>query len=99
MFDPALDGYWGYTDHMVAMDVAIDVIAANPDKVEGVKISLLDKGKEIAMRRRLQLRGADRRRRAGLFRRAARHLRRHRAGGLGRARCLHPWQCRAVSRH
>src|SRR5947207_3796787 len=53
MFDPALDGYWGYTDHMVAMDVAIDVIAANPSKVDGVKISLLDKGKEIAMRRRL----------------------------------------------
>ena len=53
MFDPALDGYWGYKDHMVAMDVAIDVIAANPDKVDGVKISLLDKGKEIAMRRRL----------------------------------------------
>jgi hypothetical protein len=53
MFDPALDGYWGYKDHTVAMDVAIDVIAANPSKVDGVKISLLDKGKEIAMRRRL----------------------------------------------
>jgi hypothetical protein len=53
MFDPALDGYWGYKDHMTAMDVAIDVIAANPDKVAGVKISLLDKNKEITMRRRL----------------------------------------------
>src|ERR1044072_764871 len=53
MFDPALDGYWGYKDHTIAMDVAIDVIAATPDKVDGVKISLLDKGKEIAMRRRL----------------------------------------------
>jgi hypothetical protein len=53
MFDPALDGYWGYKDHAIAMDVAIDVIAANPSKVDGVKISLLDKGKEIAMRRRL----------------------------------------------
>ena len=53
MFDPALDGYWGYKDHTTAMDVAIDVIAANPSKVDGVKISLLDKGKEIAMRRRL----------------------------------------------
>jgi hypothetical protein len=38
---------------MIAMDVAIDVIAANPDKVAGVKISLLDKNKEITMRRRL----------------------------------------------
>jgi Protein of unknown function (DUF993) len=53
MFDPALDGYWGHKDHAVAMDVAIDVIADNAAKVDGVKISLLDKDKEIAMRRRL----------------------------------------------
>ncbi|MEX2033674.1 MAG: dihydrodipicolinate synthase family protein [Xanthobacteraceae bacterium] len=53
MFDPALDGYWGHKDHMQAMAVAIDVISANPAKVDGVKISLLDKDKEIAMRRRL----------------------------------------------
>jgi len=53
MFDPALEGYWGHKDHMDAMAVAVDVIAANPAKVDGVKISLLDKDKEIAMRRRL----------------------------------------------
>jgi hypothetical protein len=53
MFDPALDGYWGHKDHMKAMEVAVDVIASNPSKVDGVKISLLDKDKEIAMRRRL----------------------------------------------
>ncbi|MSP46502.1 MAG: dihydrodipicolinate synthase family protein [Xanthobacteraceae bacterium] len=53
MFDPALDGYWGHKDHTKAMEVAIDVIASNPAKVDGVKISLLDKDKEIAMRRRL----------------------------------------------
>jgi hypothetical protein len=53
MFDPALDGYWGHKDHMKAMEVAVDVNAANPAKVDGVKISLLDKDKEIAMRRRL----------------------------------------------
>src|SRR5947208_53456 len=53
MFDPALDGYWGHKDHMQAMDVAIEVIAAHPEKVDGVKVSLLDKDKEIAMRRRL----------------------------------------------
>ena len=53
MFDPALAGYWGYEDHGKAMDVALDVIAANAAKVDGVKISLLDKDKEIAMRRRL----------------------------------------------
>src|SRR5438445_1662489 len=53
MFDPALEGYWGHKDHHQAMDVAVDVIAAHPDKVDGVKVSLLDKDKEIAMRRRL----------------------------------------------
>jgi hypothetical protein len=53
MFDPALEGYWGHKDHMKAMEVAIDVITANEAKVDGVKISLLDKDKEIAMRRRL----------------------------------------------
>ena len=53
MFDPALEGYWGHKNHMEAMKVAVDVIAANPSKVDGVKISLLDKGKEISMRRRL----------------------------------------------
>jgi hypothetical protein len=53
MFDPALAGYWGRSDHGKAMDVAVDVIAANATKVDGVKISLLDKDKEIVMRRRL----------------------------------------------
>lgn len=53
MFDPALEGYWGEADHMKAMEVALDVIRAHADKVDGVKISLLDDQKEIAMRRRL----------------------------------------------
>jgi hypothetical protein len=53
MFDPALDGYWGHHDHAKAMDVAVDVIAANAAKVDGVKVSLLDKDREIAMRARL----------------------------------------------
>ncbi|WEX10134.1 dihydrodipicolinate synthase family protein [Chelativorans sp. AA-79] len=53
MFDPALEGYWGAADHMAAMEVAIDVIAAHTDKVDGIKISLLSKEKEIVMRRRL----------------------------------------------
>src|SRR5207245_1881937 len=35
MFDPALEGYWGHKDHYKAMDVAIDVIAAHPAKVDG----------------------------------------------------------------
>lgn len=53
MFDPALAGYWGDADHMRAMRTALDVIRANAAKVDGVKISLLDKDKEIAMRRGL----------------------------------------------
>ena len=53
MFDPALKGYWGNVDADKAMDTALAVIAAHPDKVDGIKISLLDKDKEIAMRRRL----------------------------------------------
>lgn len=53
MFDPALEGYWGHGDHYQAMEVALDAIGQNAAKVDGIKISLLDKDKEIAMRRRL----------------------------------------------
>jgi hypothetical protein len=53
MFDPALSGYWGSGEVDAAMDTALAVIAAHADKVDGIKISLLDKDKEIAMRRRL----------------------------------------------
>jgi hypothetical protein len=53
MFDPALAGYWGAADVDAAMDTALGIIAANAAKVDGIKISLLDKDKEIAMRRRL----------------------------------------------
>ena len=59
MFDPQLSGYWlgaeaNHGDAIDrAMDVALGIIAANPGKVDGVKISLLDKEREVAMRRRL----------------------------------------------
>ena len=53
MFDPALEGYWGSGDHWQAMETCLDVIAAHADKVDGIKVSLLSKEKEIAMRRRL----------------------------------------------
>ena len=53
MFDPALAGYWGSSDPLRAMGTALSVIAANAAKVDGVKISLLSKEKEIVMRRRL----------------------------------------------
>ena len=41
MFDPALEGYFGARDHMVAMDVCVGIIAANAAKVDGIKLSLL----------------------------------------------------------
>jgi hypothetical protein len=53
MFDPALAGYWGHADHFKAMDVCLDVLEANAAKIDGIKVSLLDDTKEIAMRRRL----------------------------------------------
>ena len=53
MFDPALAGYWGDADHGAAMDTCLAVLEANAVKIDGIKISLLDKDKEIAMRRRL----------------------------------------------
>ena len=53
MFDPALEGYWGHKDHLLAMDVCLDVLTRNTVKVDGIKVSLLDKDKEIALRRRL----------------------------------------------
>ena len=57
MFDPALMGYWGSSDVRNAMDTALGVISANADKVDGIKISLLDKDKEVEMRRRLPTTG------------------------------------------
>ncbi|MFL5190673.1 MAG: dihydrodipicolinate synthase family protein [Microvirga sp.] len=56
MFDPALKGYWGTADLNRAMDTAVAVINDNAGKIDGVKVSLLDKDKEIAMRRRLDKR-------------------------------------------
>ncbi|ACI57274.1 protein of unknown function DUF993 [Rhizobium leguminosarum bv. trifolii WSM2304] len=53
MFDPALEGYWGNGDHLKAMETCLDVIEANAAKVDGIKISLLSKEKEVTMRRQL----------------------------------------------
>ncbi len=53
MFDPALAGYWGNGDHLKAMETCLQVIEANAAKVDGIKISLLSKEKEVTMRRQL----------------------------------------------
>jgi hypothetical protein len=54
MFDPALAGYWGSPDLGKATDTAVAIINDHAGKVDGVKVSLLDKDREIAMRRRLK---------------------------------------------
>lgn len=56
IFDPVLTGYWGTKDLDRAMDIAIAIINGNAAKVDGVKVSLLDKQREIDMRRRLDKR-------------------------------------------
>ncbi|MEV6652441.1 dihydrodipicolinate synthase family protein [Streptomyces sp. NPDC051219] len=53
MFDPALEGYWGSAGLDAATDTFLELIAAHPDKVDGVKVSLLDARREIGLRRRL----------------------------------------------
>ena len=53
MFDPALAGYWGSADHAAAMESCLGILTDNAAKIDGVKISLLSKGKEIEMRRKL----------------------------------------------
>ena len=79
------------------MDTAVDIINANAAKVDGVKVSLLDKQREIDMRRRLDKRvkmytgddfnyaeliAGDEQ---GFFACAARHFRCDRAGSVLRA--------------
>jgi hypothetical protein len=53
MFDPALAGYWGNADHTAAMDTCLGILKDHAAKIDGIKISLLSKEKEISMRRRL----------------------------------------------
>jgi len=53
MFDPALAGYWGADDHIAAMETCLTILHDHAGKIDGIKISLLSKEKEISMRRRL----------------------------------------------
>lgn len=53
MFDPLLAGYWGSRNDAIAAETVLELINAHAAKIEGIKISLLDAGKEIAFRRRL----------------------------------------------
>jgi hypothetical protein len=53
MFDPALAGYWGGGAFERDAKVCLAIIAAHRDKVDGIKLSLLDASKEIALRAQL----------------------------------------------
>nr|WSX48299.1 dihydrodipicolinate synthase family protein [Streptomyces sp. NBC_00974] len=53
MFDPALEGYWGHEDPDEATDVFLKIISEYPEKVDGIKVSLLNAGREVDIRRRL----------------------------------------------
>ena len=52
-FDPLLAGYWGSDDPAAAADTVVELIAAHPGRVDGIKLSLLDEAFEVALRRRL----------------------------------------------
>ena len=52
-FDPLLEGYWGSPDIDVASETLLRLVAEHPGRVDGVKLSLLDAGREVALRRRL----------------------------------------------
>jgi len=53
MFDPQLAGYWGGGGFEDALETVLDIIGDNREKVEGIKISLLDSAREVTLRDRL----------------------------------------------
>lgn len=53
MFDPALAGYWGSADLDQATETVLALIREHADRIDGIKVSLLDADREIALRRAL----------------------------------------------
>jgi len=53
MFDPSLAGYWGSHDLDHATDACLAIVHDHAAKIDGVKLSLLDRGRELDLRRRL----------------------------------------------
>ena len=111
MFDPALTGYWGSTDHAAAMETCLGhpPRQCGQDRWREDFTAVEGKGDRNAAeaagwradvsRRRLELRRTDRRRRRRLFRRAARHIRCHRTGRVSRARPACRRRLARLSRH
>jgi len=52
MFDPALEGYWGSRDPDQATETLLAIVQEHAARIDGVKISLLDQAREVAMRQR-----------------------------------------------
>src|SRR5437867_9162149 len=52
MFDPALAGYWGSRDLDQATETLLTIVKEHASRIDGVKISLLDQAREVAMRKR-----------------------------------------------
>ncbi|GIW56468.1 MAG: hypothetical protein KatS3mg082_2872 [Nitrospiraceae bacterium] len=53
VFDPALAGYWGYRDPEEAIAFIVDLVAEHVQKIDGIKVSLLNPSYETALRRAL----------------------------------------------
>ncbi|MGP9693049.1 DUF993 family protein [Brachybacterium sp. AOP25-B2-12] len=53
MFDPALEGYWGSRDLDAAADTVLELIGSHRGAIAGIKMSLLDAAREVAVRQRL----------------------------------------------
>jgi hypothetical protein len=52
-FDPALRGYWGGTGFESAAATVLELVDQAGDKVDGIKLSVLDASREVALRRKL----------------------------------------------
>ncbi|HKS98347.1 MAG TPA: DUF993 family protein [Rugosimonospora sp.] len=50
MFDPALHGYWGSADPAEAGATVVELVKAHADRVDGIKLSLLDSEFEVWLR-------------------------------------------------
>ncbi len=53
MFDPALKGYWGCDDPDAAAEAVLSIIREYSDKIDGIKVSLLEQTREEALRAKL----------------------------------------------
>ena len=53
MFDPQLAGYWGSEDLDAATETVLALIGEHRERIDGIKISLLEERREVELRRRL----------------------------------------------